>query len=174
MKLRKYILIISIIFIIIGISIKINKKYSYYLIENNNKKDVINFINNNLTKEYLAVLEIPKINIKQVIKETDNVDDGIVIINNSSISNSIVLAAHSGNCDVCYFNNLDKLKINDEIIYYSNEYKYLYNINYIDIKEKNTFKLDNKDNTITLITCKKDNDKYQLIIIGVLFSKIKY
>ena len=39
---------------------------------------------------------------------------------------------------------------------------------------KNSFKIDNLEDTITLITCKKNSDKLQIIITGKLINKEKY
>ncbi len=83
----------------------------------------------------------------------------------------IVLGAHSGIGKIAYFNDLDKLKINDEIklIYYNKEYTYI--ITSISTQEKNGhINISKKDTSqLILTTCDKENKNKQLIIE----SKIK-
>jgi len=177
MNVKKGLLIISFLLIIIGLAIKINIKYNNYLINYNIKKDVNNFIKHNKTtvNNIIAVLEIPKISLRQGIIKNNNVDEGIEIINDNSFFNkNVILAAHSGNCKVCYFNKLDSLNIGDEINFYYDNYKYIYQITNIELKMKNSFKIDNLEDTITLITCKKNSDNLQIIITGKLINKEKY
>lgn len=166
-------LVISICLIILGFSFKVNNKYEKYIIE----KKEIDSINNFIEKKdnelnYYAIIEIPKINLKRGINENDNVNKGIVILSNDI--NNIILASHSGNCDKCYFSSLDKLDVNDLIYFYYDNIKYIYKIDDITLKEKNTFKLDYLKDTITLITCSKNNENMNIIIIGKLISKENY
>lgn len=176
MKLRTYLLIISIVFIIIGITIKYNSYYKKYNIEKKELKKIVNFLEykkHNI--EYIAVLEIPKINLKKGLKINTKVDEGIEIIDyNKFINNDIILASHSGNCDVCYFNKIDELSINDEIYIYKEDIKYIYKIKHIEEKKKNTFKLDDSIDSITLITCKKNTDNIQIVIKANLLTQEKY
>ena len=51
--------------------------------DENNKKEhnnIVNYIKNNDSSNYISVLEIPKINLKKGIKINTNVDEGISII----------------------------------------------------------------------------------------------
>ena len=95
MNVKKGLLIISFLLIIIGLAIKINIKYNNYLINYNIKKDVNNFIKHNKTtvNNIIAVLEIPKISLRQGIIKNNNVDEGIEIINDNSFFNKNVILA---------------------------------------------------------------------------------
>jgi len=123
------------------------------------------------------ILEIPKINLHQEFYQTDkeknNVDKGIQVIENSTMPNkkgNLILAAHSGNSDIAYFKNLDKLNINDiTYVYYQNKkYKYIIT-NIYDVEKTGyvTIKRNKDKQTLTLITCKKNTNK-QTIDIGYL------
>lgn len=134
------------------------------------------------TGEYIAYLEIPKINLKQGFHEIDNpnnhVDKGIQTINPSDFPDvnkgNLILAAHSGTASISYFKHLYQLSKNDEIYVYYNGYKYIYKIVNIYNVEKNgkvAIYRDNNKTTITLITCTKDSDTLQTVYIGELISK---
>lgn len=174
MQLKNILIIISSLFIIIGSTLKTSNNYHSYLINQKENKAITNFINNQAS-EYIAIIEIPQINLKKGIREDDNVDQGIMVVDKEKfLNNNFILASHSGNCTVCYFNHLDELKTNDMIYLYYNRDKYTFVIREIERKRKLTFTLHDEHNTITLITCEKNNDDYQIIIIGNLISKEKY
>ena len=96
----------------------------------------------------IATLTIPKINLIRPLysinDKRNNIEENVTILKESTIDH-IILAAHSGNSKVSYFNDLDKLQIDDTII-----------INYQNNQEK----------TIILTTCSPSNDTMQLTIIG--------
>lgn len=136
-------------------------------IQNINKKEII---------EYIAVIEIPKINLKHglvdINSKYNNINKNITILAESTMPNikygNFILAAHSGNSEVSFFKNIHKLKNNDLInIYYKdNIYKYkIFNIYEIEKIGKTTLELDNKNTFITLITCIPKTNK-QLIVMG--------
>lgn len=173
MKLKISLLVIFSIFIIIGISIKINNYYKKYQINKIELNNINNYIKKN-NNTYISILEIPSINLKKGLNYNNNVEQGIAILDYHKYDlGNIILASHSGNCNVCYFSNLDKLKINDYIYLYKDNIKYIYKINSIKELKKNTFKLEDTINSITLITCKKSDNNYQIIIKGTLISKNK-
>ena len=178
MGLRKNILITSICLIIMGIFLNVNIEYKSYLVKSKEMNDIKNFLEhkpNNDLYEYIAVLEIPNISLKKGITKDKTVDEDIQIINYNYIPNgNIVLAAHSGNCKICYFNDLDKININDIIYFYYNNVKYIYSVNGIEAKKKQTFSIENELNTITLITCKKNSDDLQIIVTGKLIRTEKF
>ena len=166
MKLKKCIFIISSLFLIIGITLKCNLKTQKYVIEKKNINSISNYFKHNKS-EYLAILEIPKINLKRGLKQNTNVDEDIVILDLNKFKNNIrVLASHSGNCDICYFNRLDELLINDKIYLYIDNIKYTYKIDEIKKLKKNTFKIEDNPNSITLITCSKLKEDIQIIIVA--------
>ena len=78
----------------------------------------------------------------------------------------MLLAAHSGTGEIAYFNELDKLNIEDEIILIINKTKYIYKVNNIWEEKKNGYININKSNNKKLIltTCSPTNNNYQLII----------
>lgn len=154
--------------------IKIEKNsISYTLSKANNynfKDDVI---------KYEMILEIPIIDLKKGILEKDNIDNNIdknvTILNESNYPDSegnVFLAAHSGNGNKSYFNNLKNLKIKDKAnLYYKNK-KYIYSVNEIieiDKKSNISLKLDSNNNLV-LITCSQTNKSKYLVII---LNKIK-
>lgn len=162
MKLKLF--IISSIFILLGISIRSNHYYYNYQINKKHLKLITNYLENN-NSSILAILEIPKINLKEEIIKDIKVDQGIEIIDyNKFEQGNIILASHSGNCKVCYFSKLDQLQINDEIYIYKNKIKYIYKVETIKEKEKNTFKVEDSNNSLILITCKKNTSNIQIII----------
>jgi LPXTG-site transpeptidase (sortase) family protein len=135
--------------------------------------------------EYKFLLEIPKINLKKGLNDVNSKYNNVnynVEINKKSdmpdVSNgNFILEAHSGNSKVGFFNKLEKLKENDLVYIYYNNIKYTYKINnYYDINYngKAKIKRDYSKNTITLITCKKNEINKQIIYIGYLLEKHTY
>lgn len=146
-------------------------------IENSSKEEVKK--NQNVVN-YIAILRIPKINLKRglVDKESkyNDIKYNIMIHEKStypdSVGGNVILLAHSGNSTVSYFKNLYKLKL-DDIIYldYNNKtYKYkLVNIYDIEKNGKALIKKDVSKSTITLITCRANTNK-QIVLIGELIA----
>lgn len=126
---------------------------------------------NNRNETFFGVLEIPKINLKKEFGSSvnNNVDQNIELI--SRDLNNLVLAAHSGNTSVSYFNQLDKLAIGDRInIYVDKEFK-----TYQVVKIKETIKNGQievskgvNEKMLTLTTCSPHKEGYQLIISALL------
>lgn len=106
-----------------------------------------------------------------------NLDKNVTILKGSILPNKdnsiIFLAAHSGNSKVSFFNKLDKIKNNQEINFYYNNYKYIYKV----IKKYETNKDGdievNKDfkNKLILTTCSIHNKKKQLIVESIMIKK---
>ena len=118
MKLKSIILISS-LFIIIGITLKCNNYYQNYKIQKQEINSIANYLEHKDNNDFVAILEIPKINLKRGLKKDSNVDEDITIIDYQRfLNNDIILASHSGNCSICYFNRLDELK-NEDIIYFN-------------------------------------------------------
>ncbi len=131
-------------------------------------------INNIVTDKIIGVLEIPKINLKKgfydISSKENDVNKNITVLNGSSmpdtVNSSLYLAAHSGDSPISFFQNIDLLKINDQIIihYQNKDYYYvvsdIYEINktgYINVN-KNIH-----DSILVLTTCSKNESK-QLIV----------
>lgn len=134
---------------------------------------------------YIAVLEIPDINLKHgLYKKDDKYNDiayNIQILKESTmpdiINGNLLLAAHSGNSEVSFFNHLNELKQGSQIIIYYNGYKYIYDIQLINTVEKTGYiniTRDKYKNAITLITCLNNSDSLQVVYIGYLIDKVAY
>jgi len=130
---------------------------------------------------FLGILEIPKINLKRgfldINSKYNNVDYNITIINGSTypdeVNNNLILAAHSGNCTVCYFDNLYKLSKGDSAYIYYKGVKYQYNIvNIYEVEKDGTVAIyrDYDKNTLTLITCTRNSNTKQTVYILELNS----
>lgn len=134
---------------------------------------------------YIGILEIPKINLKRGFLNLDskynNVNYNITIINGSSFPNidksNLILAAHSGICSICYFDNLYKLSVGDIAYIYYNGVKYTYSITNIYNVEK-TGKVSiyrNTDKkTLTLITCTRNSKTEQTVYILEIVNEENY
>lgn len=153
--------------------------------EANVKESQIN--NNEQNKNsivYTAVLEIPKINLKKGLVDSTNnfssINYAISVDKNSNYPNekgNFILYAHSGNSNIAYFRNLNKVNINDDIYVYFNGIKYHYIIyDKYDIEKTGKTKVITKkdDNYITLITCNQERKGYQVVVVGKLKDKNLY
>lgn len=154
-------------------------------IVNDNKIDELEVDDNNSKNisqnfEYIAVLEIPKINLKRGLVDIDSIynsiDYNIQILKESTMPNidnsNLILVAHSGNSNVSFFKDLDKLEILDNVYLYYNNTVYQYEIyDKYEIEKIGSLKLNKNINskTITLITC-KDNTNKQLVFVGKLIN----
>ncbi len=146
----------------------------------NNETIELNIQSNEIKekKDYLGIIEIPKINLKRyfynIDDERNNVDKNIMLIEKSNMSNeengNIIFASHRGSSRVAFFDKLHLIDEGDEIyIYYNNKkYTYRYNNKYDVIKNgKIKIERDMNKTAITLITCKKGTNK-QTVFIGYL------
>jgi LPXTG-site transpeptidase (sortase) family protein len=147
-------------------------------------KEIKNTIKSTSHYSYLMILEIPKINLEKGIYDKsskyNSVNYGIQILKESNIPNdengNVILASHRGNSSVSYFNKLYKVEYGDIVYLYYNNVKYAYEINNKYEVEKNgtvSISRDLTKNTITLITCKKNENK-QLVYIGNLVNRENY
>lgn len=141
--------------------------------DNNSKNISQNF-------EYIAVLEIPKINLKRGLVDIDSIynsiDYNIQILKESTMPNidnsNLILVAHSGNSNVSFFKDLDKLEILDNIYLYYNNTVYQYEIyDKYEIEKIGSVKINKNINskTITMITC-LDNTNKQIVLVGKLIN----
>ena len=130
----------------------------------------------NSVNTYLGILEIPKINLKNgfydLNSKYNNVDYNITVINGSTYpteeNNNLILAAHSGDCPVCYFENLYKLSLGDiAYLSYKNK-KYSYKIvDIYEVEKDGTVAIyrDYSKNVLTLITCTRNSNTKQTVYI---------
>lgn len=205
-KRRTRLLIIGIIVITIGIIIGIipffnqkemekkeNIKIKNYILDTsyNEKtseidKENTNEVDNKIDEEsYLLIIEIPKIGLKKGVyplnSKLNTIEKNVAIMKESSLPDkeggNVVLEAHNGPTNISYFNQLHKLKINDQVYINYQGIKYTYTVSNIYDVEKDGSVEVNRDinkNTLTLITCKKNTTDRQLVVILYLSSKEKY
>lgn len=128
---------------------------------------------------YLATLEIPNISLKADIFSINsienNVDYNVQILKQSVMpeeENSIViLAAHSGNSSIAYFDELENLNIDDEIFFYYNEKKYTYHITNSYLEKKNgIISIPKQKDLLVLTTCSQKNKGYQFIVLAKMID----
>lgn len=121
---------------------------------------------------------IDKININDkydILSKKDNIK-GIIMFEECGRPNeentNVVIGAHSGTSKYAKFNDINKLKSNDEIIIYYNNKKYIYVVEEIrEVKDTDIDVLDNKDKSIlTLLTCKINDNSKRIVVIS---NKIK-
>ena len=127
-----------------------------------------------LGEKPLGTLIIKKLDLKENLYNIDspknNVEEHVTILKESTLpdkDNSILfLAAHSGTGKIAYFEELDKLKVNDKIkiIYKNKEYQYLVKSIWEEKKDGyiNINREDHKQ--LILTTCSPNKKGYQLII----------
>ena len=165
---RKLIKIIIVILIIL-----ITKElFIIIYINETNKKEIKRFNNPKYKYEYVdkLILEIPKINIKQMVDKADdnysNLDKGLVYYKNNDYNKKIIIFGHSGIGYGVHFNRLDELDIEDRVYLYKNNYKITYIVSDIfTIREDEIGILDSENKPILmLITCKKNDKKKRLVV----------
>ena len=147
------------------------------IIKIDNKKEILSidkpiYINNN--DQSIGYLKIDKINLKEKLynnnSKENNIEHNVTILKESILpdkNNSIVfIAAHSGIGDIAYFEELDELNINDEIVLNINNKTYTYIVKDYWEEKKNGYININKENKNQLIltTCSPNKDNYQLVI----------
>ena len=147
-----------------------NKSIKTTSIENStNTANYINTNNKKIDNEIIGTLKIDKINLSNNIynikSSHNNVEENVTILNDDE--NLIVLAAHSGPGYIAFFDDLDKLELNDTIKLNFKGKNLEYIVTNIEEQVKDGTIEINKTNNQRLIltTCsKKDKDK-QLVII---------
>ena len=146
--------------------------------------DEENNVSKKVSYNYVGTIEISKIKLKRgfldISSPYNNVDRNVTVIQQSSFPNvengNFILAAHSGNCSICYFDKLYKLSIGDKALVYYKNYKYSYKL--VDIYNvPKTGEVEIKRNpgktVLTLITCTHNSDTEQTVYIFELVKKEK-
>lgn len=161
--------------LIIGI-IKTTKPSTNYI-----TTDRLSIISNKPIELPIAKIIIPKIGIDGEIyninSRENDVDKNITILKESIFPNHdnsiIFLAAHSGEGKIAYFNDLDKLKTNDIVIFQYKDKNYYYSINQIFEEDKDgdieIIKTSNKQ--LVLTTCSRKDKRKQLIVNSNFIKK---
>lgn len=129
--------------------------------------------------DYVAVIEIPKINLKRgiyTLEDTrNNVSQNIEVLEGSSFDDlNMILASHSGNAWNAYFKNLYLLEEGDEIFLYYNGSKYIYIVYETENTIKNgSYLLEEADfSRLILITCSYERETWQLVVKAQLQDDI--
>ncbi len=125
---------------------------------------------------YIGILEIPKIGFNKGFyskaSSLNNVKFNLKILAVSAYPDepkgNVIIIGHSGNYSNSYFANLYQLVRGDTATITYNNRRYTYQINniYTDTKDGTvTIYRDKTQNTLTLITCTKDDETTQTIYI---------
>lgn len=146
--------------------------------------DEENNVSKKVSYNYVGTIEISKIKLKRgfldISSPYNNVDRNVTVIQQSSFPNvehgNLILAAHSGNCSICYFDKLYKLSIGDKALVYYKNYRYSYKL--VDIYNvpktgEVEIKRDPGKTVLTLITCTHNSDTEQTVYIFELVKKEK-
>ena len=195
-KSNKSLVILGSLFLISGLSLFFLTSYTGFKTKTDEDIALDNFYieeqpeeitDNTTTKEvveekketsinYIAVLRIPKINLKRGLVDKaskyNNIKYNIMIHKESDAPDkeggNVILVAHSGTAGVSYFRNVDKLSLGDEIYLDYNSQTYSYKItNIYDIEKTGIapIRKETTKSTITLITCRHNTNK-QIVVIA--------
>ena len=133
---------------------------------------------------YVAVLEIPKINLKRgLVDRTSKYNDVDInkytlkesIYPNEQTNSHVSLPSHSGSGYHAYFRKLNNLEMKDKIYLYYENIKYNYEItDRYEVEKTGTISLrQTTGSDITLITCISGTNK-QVVFVGKLIEKENY
>ena len=133
------------------------------------------------SNEYLGVLTIDKIHLNQGFYDKGNklnkVYKNITILDPSNYpdqtNGNVILVAHSGSSSIAYFKHLYQLSVGDvaKITYKGKVYTYKIDNIYKEEKDGTvTIYRDEGRNTLTMITCTKDDNTKQTVYIAYLES----
>ncbi len=196
---NRIIIITGFLLITIGIFIYIFNLLSINIVAAKNEKKIEEFINvkikslpvisneDNIVSDkeqkttesnenYIAVIEIPKINLKEGLysknSKLNNVDKNIELLKESDMPDvakgNMILAGHSGTGRTAFFNNLIELEKEDVVNIYYNNYKYSYkvtNMYSINKTGKISLNISNSKSRLILITCDMNDKTKQLVFI---------
>ena len=156
-------------------------KIAHNLVDSRDTSNELQNANNNTNKienDVIGILYIEELDLEAPVKEGTTQEVMKTSIGHFTESDfwngNVSLASHNSGTSMHYFQNIHKLKINDEIKYKTQLGEKVYKIKSIDTikdtdwsmveKNKNT---DTKENTITLITCINGQPNYRLCVRGV-------
>ena len=137
-----------------------------------------------ISYSYIGTLEIPKLKLNKGFLNLEspynNVDRNVTVIKYSTFpdeeNSNLILAAHSGDCAICFFDKLYKLSLKDKAIIDYKGYKYSYILKDIyNVKKtgKVEIRRNKKKTVLTLITCTHNSDTEQTVYIFELDKKDK-
>lgn len=162
---------VLIILLLTGLILLKNKN----IIKNNSIINSISYkIEEASSDNYYGRIYINKINLNEyfysINDSRNNVDKGIEVLKPSIMPDNdnsrLFLASHSGNSNISYFKNINKLEYNDEVLIYYNHncYKYRVTDKYEIIKNGTLNIKEIEENALILITCVRNTNR-QLIVI---------
>ena len=133
---------------------------------------------------YIGTLEISKLGLKRgfldITSPYNNVNKNVTLIEHSTMPDvdkgNLILAAHSGNCWVCYFDKLYTLSVGDKALVNYNGYTYYYELkNVYNVAKTGTVEVrrDPNKTILTLITCTHNSDTEQTVYIFEMYDKKK-
>lgn len=131
---------------------------------------------------YIGFLNIPKINFNKgftsIEDKFNTVSRNIEILSSSDYPDkeygNVIIAGHSGNSSVSFFNKLYLLEVGDLAYIKYNNKNYTYkisNIYKVDKTGKVEVKRNKNNKTLTLITCTKDDKLTQTVYIADLITE---
>lgn len=145
------------------------KSISTANLERNTNTSYISTVNKDANDEIIGTLTIDKLNLSKKIyninSSHNNVEENVTILNDDM--NLIVLAAHSGPGYIAFFNDLDKLELNDTVNLTYNNKKLVYKVTDIEEQPKDgTIEINKTDKQrLILTTCSKKDKGKQLVVI---------
>lgn len=153
---------------------------AYYIVEQQKEQNVNSVdISNDVDihdGDVIGLILIPKINIEAPIREgtSQKVMENSVghFVESDYWDGNVSLASHNSGTSAHYFEKINTLEINDEIIYKTVNGTKKYRVQHIN-KIKSTDwsmvnkKSNNENNTITLITCINRQPNYRLCVRGI-------
>ena len=145
------------------------KSISTTNLERNTNTSYISTVSKEENDEIIGTLTINKLNLSKNIyninSSHNNVEENVTILNDDI--NLIVLAAHSGPGYIAFFDDLDKLELNDTINLTYKGKDFIYKVTNIEEQAKNGTIEINKTNKQRLIltTCSKKDKGKQLVVI---------
>ena len=153
---------------------------AYYIVEQQKEQNVNSVdISNDVDihdGDVIGLILIPKINIEAPIREgtSQKVMENSVghFVESDYWDGNVSLASHNSGTSAHYFEKINTLEINDELIYKTVNGTKKYRVQHIN-KIKSTDwsmvnkKSNNENNTITLITCINRQPNYRLCVRGI-------
>ena len=145
------------------------KSISTANLERNTNTSYISTVNKDVNDEIIGTLTIDKLNLSKNIyninSSHNNVEENVTILNDDM--NLIVLAAHSGPGYIAFFNDLDKLELNDTVNLTYNNKNLVYKVINIEEQPKDgTIEINKTDKQrLILTTCSKKDKTKQLVVI---------
>ena len=144
------------------------KSISTANLERNTNTSYISTVSKEENNEIIGTLTIDKLNLSKNIyninSSHNNVEENVTILNDDI--NLIVLAAHSGPGYIAFFNDLDKLELNDTVNLTYNNKNLVYIVTNIEEQTKDgTIEINKTDKQrLILTTCSKKDKNKQLVI----------